>query len=415
MLARIVDEARVRVPNAYDTAEGGEAERLHAAQESLRGYARQVNAAEEGYYERVRQAWQQVTGTSLPDYQWRRISADRALWQSVGGYSGTEWNGLTFAQLANGQSRNGLTLDDLWERSTRGYEDDDWADLADDVLHRAARLSVTQTMRHDPAHPRWARVPKGPTCAFCTLLASRGFVYWTRESAGYRGGLYNSYHSHCDCQVAVGWGDTHIDGYDPKGMYERYRQCRDTVSGMLTRSRYAADPNAVKADGARMGFDEWELRQVIDEMSKRDKRWLYDGTIPEIKWAKPRETLIRETPRDLEVVEALARDGFDVTVLSETAPRNYRNIDLKIGGQYLEVKSPTSRNIRNVESNIREAKKQFEKHWPEPLNEIHVIYNGINVGIDDGAISAELRKQADKHGIDTVYQLMKDGRIKKIR
>lgn len=42
---------------------------------------------------------------------------------------------------------------------------------------------------------RWARVPDIGACNFCMMLATRGAVYLSRESAAGKGG----YHSHCRC------------------------------------------------------------------------------------------------------------------------------------------------------------------------------------------------------------------------
>ena len=66
---------------------------------------------------------------------------------------------------------------------------------------------------------RYARVPQGyETCDFCLMLASRGFVYLTAESAE----GWNHTHRNCDCIVvagivhkeAGGWvQDTELEGY----------------------------------------------------------------------------------------------------------------------------------------------------------------------------------------------------------
>jgi hypothetical protein len=63
---------------------------------------------------------------------------------------------------------------------------------------------------HDPgnaftgsAKPTYARVPQGKTCAFCTLLASRGFVYATRSLRA----QFDKYHNDCDCTVVATFTD----------------------------------------------------------------------------------------------------------------------------------------------------------------------------------------------------------------
>ena len=88
------------------------------------------------------------------------------------------------------------------------------------------RRTVKHNMRRDKAKPRWARVPAGAkTCAFCTMLASRGWVYSDEETAG---GAGNRFHADCDCMILPSWdkGTPRLAGYDPDGMYEQYKDAR---------------------------------------------------------------------------------------------------------------------------------------------------------------------------------------------
>lgn len=81
---------------------------------------------------------------------------------------------------------------------------------------QAARNTISLNVGRDPSRPRFARVPIGRTCAFCVMLGSRGFVYWSAESAG----DFTKYHNDCDCAIVPGWGDNPtLAGYDP----DKYR------------------------------------------------------------------------------------------------------------------------------------------------------------------------------------------------
>lgn len=68
---------------------------------------------------------------------------------------------------------------------------------------------------------RWARVPRGAeTCPFCMMLASRGFVYYSKESAA----LFAHDHEHCDCDIIASF-EGGIEGYSPKeyeAMYDEH-------------------------------------------------------------------------------------------------------------------------------------------------------------------------------------------------
>lgn len=100
-------------------------------------------------------------------------------------------------------------------------------------VKRAAGRCTQYNARRDPysSEVRWARVPTGEeTCDFCIMLASRGPVYLSEESAG---GDPDHYHPHCDCRIVPFWGtydngtsrrgsSMSIEGYDPDALYEQY-------------------------------------------------------------------------------------------------------------------------------------------------------------------------------------------------
>lgn len=87
-------------------------------------------------------------------------------------------------------------------------------------VQQAGRDTITASAQADPGKPRWARVPQGETCAWCLILASRGAVYLSEQSAG----ELNRYHNDCDCQPTPTW-----DGsvpYDVDGLYALYNEAR---------------------------------------------------------------------------------------------------------------------------------------------------------------------------------------------
>lgn len=76
------------------------------------------------------------------------------------------------------------------------------------------------------SNARWARVPSGATtCAFCLMLASRGFVYRSEETAD-----GHKYHGKCDCVAVPDWSDSpQLEGYDPDRLYRVY----ETAAGQV--------------------------------------------------------------------------------------------------------------------------------------------------------------------------------------
>lgn len=123
------------------------------------------------------------------------------------------------------------SLGGLWEtdETRRQVERDKVFNALNAIVEKgvkqAARDTITYNARRDPAKPRYARVPSGAkTCAFCTILASRGFVYKSAETAG----MTTQFHSKCDCQIVPEFkkGTARIKGYDPDALYEKFQAAR---------------------------------------------------------------------------------------------------------------------------------------------------------------------------------------------
>ena len=93
----------------------------------------------------------------------------------------------------------------------------------DEFTLQPGRDTIAASAAHDPAKARWARVPVGKTCAFCLMLASRGPVFRSAESAGQG----RKFHGHCDCTATPMWtGDAYPDGYDPDALLQSYIDAR---------------------------------------------------------------------------------------------------------------------------------------------------------------------------------------------
>lgn len=103
-----------------------------------------------------------------------------------------------------------------------------FTDRADYEIKRAAGDCVYLNGEFDPLDVRFARVPSGfETCPFCIMLASRGFIYRNKTSAGADG----HYHANCDCRIVPSFSAEKIEGYDPDALYRQFRD--DLESGKL--------------------------------------------------------------------------------------------------------------------------------------------------------------------------------------
>lgn len=88
-------------------------------------------------------------------------------------------------------------------------------------IKKAANDTIFANCRRDGKAGRgvrWARVPRGKeTCPFCIMLASRGFVYYSQQSAD----LFGHDHEHCDCDVIASF-EGELEGYDPGEYRDEY-------------------------------------------------------------------------------------------------------------------------------------------------------------------------------------------------
>ena len=89
---------------------------------------------------------------------------------------------------------------------------------AENEAKRALNATITANAKRDRRKGvMFARVTSGRnTCAFCLMLASRGAVYHTRQSAGELG----QYHRHCSCKIVPSYSGNQyevlVEGHDPK-------------------------------------------------------------------------------------------------------------------------------------------------------------------------------------------------------
>lgn len=93
-------------------------------------------------------------------------------------------------------------------------------DRVDYEIKKAAGDNVINNSLQDPSSRKYARVPAdGEACGFCLMLASQGFVYLSKKSAGNDEGHY---HPNCRCRIVPGFADTEIEGYDPNKIYDEW-------------------------------------------------------------------------------------------------------------------------------------------------------------------------------------------------
>lgn len=342
---------------------------------------------------------------------------------------------------ADAEMLDGLIDDDIMQEKVRYYaraldgDEPDWrgyegstADLAAYYVHRSALGNVIGNC--DRSGVRYARVPTGrETCGFCFMLASRGFVYKSEESAA------AGSHLHCDCVVVPGVdGETTIEGYDPDELRDRWHECMYALGGdggLRMRFSELSEEDLAKVRGSTTGekWERWRNQQVYREVERRDNDWVWRGKAPEPDYsANPRSaygTLASKSPsfnpedyrsenitnrgnewRDLFAHDALANAGYRIQC------RGHEDIDLVMGGRPWEVKSPADgASQRYVESNLRSAKRQFLKRG---LSDASVVFNSLYRHEDDDWVRREIARRMRQHGIAVVIHVGRDGSVTRL-
>lgn len=228
-------------------------------------------------------------------------------------------------------------------------------------VREPARNTILQTAKHDPCEPRWARIPQGPTCAFCIMLAGRGWDYKSAESAG---AGFNEFHAQCNCQIVPSWSEhPHVDGYDPDGIEHRYLQCRSAIEHDL-KERYKQERKVYYDDEGKAHQEtesDFEERALLAEMRKRSRGWLYDGTLPEISLEEGATPLAKE----LKTAATLQMQGFSVLFRKTRDAEQKRTSDVFIGdGETKEVwefKQPTGNGKQTIAHQFEEAAGQSSR------------------------------------------------------
>lgn len=308
---------------------------------------------------------------------------------------------------------------------------------------------------------RYARVPSGPSCGFCIMLASRGFVYASEETAG----AFSKFHTGCDCSVIAGYEGLKVAGYDYDGMYERYEACRKALGTpedvwrefeslpLDEKDRYGGTRLAKIGEMPRSlieqigsnadNFNDYYAHRIAAEMDRRDRRWLYDGTEPCIDYSRKQRGAFGVLKRvsdvfnpddysienfvsrkdnewaDLFAHDALKHGGFRLEMYGNDS------IDAKVGGLWYEVKSPKppksgdakpseKNKYRFIENDVRTAVRQFSDR-DMPL-ETRIVFNPrYKIGLDMERVRDEFFRQCKKHRVKDGLFIWPDGTIERLR
>lgn len=120
-------------------------------------------------------------------------------------------------------------------------------------LKRSAGQTMMENDARDPLKPRFARVPSGgETCKFCLMLASRGFVYHSKKTAG----EFGHYHDNCDCRIVASWDKDGVEGYDPTAYHNEWLGRENFTIPEAKLTGYAFNMNHAKGKDKAIAFRE---------------------------------------------------------------------------------------------------------------------------------------------------------------
>ena len=266
---------------------------------------------------------------------------------------------------------------------------------------------------------RYARVPSGrETCAFCFMLCSRGFVYWTEEEAGGDG---HKYHSNCDCIIVPGFHkdtgideDAQIEGYRPSKLRERYKQCLKTIQtpeGFWDVDLYNKQ---LKAKETTDDWEKWKTKQLVKEINKRDTQWLWTGRIPKVGY--PDENYVNKKIKEnkeheLRTAQRIASNGFKIAFaydekIDKTSPR-HKTIGYADFTNGYEIKTPME--ARSAHSAVKNA---YEKTVGKTGVKRLIIDNYETKYLTDKNMIKEIREQNETFSQFTwVSMINKDGTL----
>lgn len=142
--------------------------------------------------------------------------------------------------------------------------------FAADQPRRTANRTITENAERAGSRIRYARVPLGiETCEFCNMLASRGFVYHSTQTAG----EFTKYHPGCRCAVVPGYAENDvIEGYAP-GQYEALNKVYADID---------RNPNLTPAQ-------KQQAKQALTEYNAAQYKAGYDDLGGKERWYAPIE------------------------------------------------------------------------------------------------------------------------------
>lgn len=123
------------------------------------------------------------------------------------------------------------------------------------VKQTAEDTKIKNGMR-DGAEFAW--IPAGDSCAFCLVLASRGWQKISKKTL--KNGHAEHIHANCDCTYTVRFDSTtEVEGYDPDSYYDYYKS-------------FNGDLNAMRRENYKVNKDKINEQQRIAYRARKERK-----------------------------------------------------------------------------------------------------------------------------------------------
>ena len=174
--------------------------------------------------------------------------------------------------------------------------------LIGDPVSRLVKRAGADTMLHNAKRDgaEFAWIPSGDSCAFCTMIASRG---WQRASKKtIEGDHADHIHANCQCEFAIRFSkDMDVAGYHPEKLREEYDNAadgswRDKLNAMRREmDQQSSDEKNEISDkeyiSAKIESGEWGKTVNAEKQAKHSEDTHPDGASYFFKKENPQEIL----------------------------------------------------------------------------------------------------------------------------
>lgn len=281
---------------------------------------------------------------------------------------------------------------------------------ANDAMRSLNGTILRNAKRDKDKGVRFARVTSGRnTCAFCLMLAGRGAVYHTRETAG----EFDHWHRHCTCKVVPSFSGNQyevlVEGHDPR---DAKRWSDRIEAAKKTRREIPGFPDDVVADCERLEgllADCWAsyLREGKNvESYRRNYAAFVESSVPENPIRI--EDFARLEGKELQEAMWLSRTGYDVKFRNPDVHlrKDGNTSDSLVDGATCDYKRVTSASMKKA---VREITAKLDRQGP-----------GFVLDLSAGKLGAdEARTRVamllDEPKIERVYLVSKDGSIETLK